>query len=308
MLSARGSRLKKFKKAKSKKGILLKKLLFLGVILAFITYLFIRSYHFYGQDKIVVVSPSADEVIVTTFDRGSRELTSVKIPGDTEVSVARQLGVWRIKSVWQLGVNEGVGGKLLAETVTKNFKFPVIAWTDSQGLGLTEEGLGSFIKAIFYPYDSNLGFGDKVSMALLTLMVRNFDRVEVDLAESSYLKHTRLKDGNEGYIIFGQMPQSLIVVFADNKIAEKGVRIILKNASGDGEVALETAKVFETLGGKVAANIDVSEQDLNCVVTAKVRDFAQNISYLFGCEVVIQEPEGNFDVEVTVGKEFARRF
>ncbi|OGM15345.1 hypothetical protein A2V56_03295 [Candidatus Woesebacteria bacterium RBG_19FT_COMBO_42_9] len=308
MHSARKTRLKDLKVRRQRKfGF--GKLIIFGLFASVAIWLFTSSNHFAGENKLTITSPIGEgDVLVVTFDRKVGEVTSIKIPGDTEVSVAGQLGNWRIKSVWQLGINEGVGGRLLAETVTKNFKFPVNAWTDSQGLGLMEESLAARLKAVFYPYDTNLGLGDKISLALFSLGVRNFDRVEVDLSDSSYLKKTRLKDGNEGYMITSSMPQNLIVVFADSEMAVFGVRIILKNFSGDKTLSNDVAGVLEVLGGKVAASVDEQAEDKDCEVLAKKEIFAQKISRLFDCQIINEDPEGNFDLEVRVGRQFAKRF
>lgn len=308
MSPARRTRLTSLKNEKKVRNRL-RRILFLAGLMGLLVLLFTYSTHFRGQEKLTIVSPTSDgDIQVTTFDRGRGEVTSVRIPADTEVTLARQLGTWRLRSVWQLGVNEDIGGKLLAETVTKNFKFPVYAWTDIQGSALIGTDLISKTKAIFYPYDTNLGFGDKVTLALSSLGIKNSDRLEVDLTETTYLKKTKLKDGNEGYLISGRMPQNLIVVFAEAEMTDDEVIIILKNFSGSKSLSNQVAGVLEVLGGKVAANIDELEDDRDCEVMAKKDVLAQKISSLFNCQILTGLPEGNFDLELRVGQRFAKRF
>src|SRR3989304_8770974 len=257
MRPAQSKRLKRFKKTKTRGHFSLKKLLLLLFVFVVLFILYRRSIHFGALSKLTVVMPDVNgDVIVTTFDKKAEEITRIELPGDTLVTLSRELGEWRLKSVWQLGINEKVGGKLLAETVTKNFKFPIFAWSETGGLGLTQEDLLSKIKAIFYPYDTNLGFGDRLTLAIFSLGVRNANRVEIDLSKTDYLNYTKLKDGVEGYTISGRMPQNLIVVFAEPTMAEKGIRIILKNNSGIKNLSSEVAGVLESLGGKVTANIE----------------------------------------------------
>lgn len=309
MKSARLSRLTRIKRKKHNPKKFNRIFIVIALIIICFYFFINRSTHFSGYETLSVVSPTPlGDVLVTTFKKIDGELISIRIPGDTEVDVAHQLGRWRIKSVWQLGVNEGLGGKLLAETVTKNFKFPSMAWTGEQGRGLFEKNLVSKAKMLFQPYDTNLGFGDRVNLLIYSLGVGNLDRKEIDLEKTSYLTKSRLIDGADGFIITGSIPQNLLVVFADYEIARQGIRIILKNSSGISTSSNEIAKVLEVLGGKVVANIEMQPEGKDCDVLAKDNKIAQKISSLFDCNILSANPEGNYDLELRLGKDFIKRF
>jgi len=309
MPPAHKSRLKRLKNGKRSKRFAYKKLLIFIFFLIIGCIIFLRSIHFRGFEKLSLVTQTREgDIIVTVFDKKAEKITNIKIPGDTEVNVSSQLGTWRLKSVWQLGVHEGKTGSLLASTVIKNFKFPIQAWAETQGMWLIGDDLLNKIKSLVIPYDTNLGIGDKLSLAIFSLTIKNFDRVEINLADSSYLKKTKLKDGSEGYEVTEKLPQNLIVVFADSLMEEKETRIVIRNASGAKVLSSEIAKVLEVLGGKVVANIEETEDDIDCEISTKSDEIAQLISSVINCSLSNNNPEGNFDLEVKIGRKFFERF
>jgi len=309
VLPARRQRFKKYQKTKNRRKINSKIIFVLALLLTFFVLLFFGFSHFRKESKFTLVSREENgDVLVINVDRNISRITIVRIPGDTEVDVAKELGVWRLKSVWQLGINEKIGGQLLAETVIKNFHFPIYAWTDSLGAGLTSDNLTSILKALIIPYDTNLGFGDKVRLAFFSLGLKNLDRGEVDLSQSSYLRETKLKDGERGFEIFGQIPQKLLPVFADPYIAGKGTKIVIINTSGEEYLSQMLGATLGTLGGKVVATFERNETDINCEISGKDSLIEHKINLFLGCKTTKSEPEGNYDLEILIGREFAKRF
>jgi len=308
-LPARRERFNKYKKAKNQKKINVKVILFIVFLLITIFVLLFGFSHFRKESKITIVSrEKSGDVLVINFDRSASKITTVRIPGDTEVEVARQLGAWRLKSVWQLGLNEKIGGRLLATTIIKNFHFPVFAWTDSLGAGLASDSASSILKAVVIPYDTNLGFGDKVRLALFSLGVKNIDRQEINLGKSSYLRETNLKDGERGYEIFGQIPEKLLPVFYDPYLAQKEAKIVIINTSGEARLSSMLGAILRTLGGQVVAIFERNETDINCEISGNDSLIEYKINLLLDCRKSKVEPEGNYDFQIIIGKEFAERF
>lgn len=261
-----------------------------------------------GKDKLtLVINTKSGDVMVSTFDPALGQVTNITIPGTTQVSVSRQLGTWRIKSVWTLGQSEQIEGKLLAETATKNFKFPTAAWADSPALGFSEGNLGLLLQAIFRPYQTNLKIGDKIKLALFSLGVKNTDRVDINLADTSYLAQARLIDGENGYLIQDSAPDSIMAVFSDPAIATGSFRVVIENASSDDSLPDNMGAVLEVLGAKVASVVQQSVAPVDCQVAGNNIQFVRKVAEIYSCSIT-KASDANFDMELRVGEKFAKRF
>jgi len=278
-------------------------ILFLTVGLLGIFLLKTRSW--VGDAKLTLVINSSKEIYVAVFDPVADDITAVKIPGSVEVDVARRLGKIRLASIWQLGIDEKLDGKLLAETVTKNFRIPIVAWADMEALGFINKG--NVIKALYSSYKTNLTFSDKLRLFFFTLGVKEFKRTDLDLSQTSFLKGKKLADGEMGYVVTDVMPQKLIVVASDNLVSRQDLKVILTNASGDSQLSEKVGIIVESLGTKIAAVDNLKEEDFDCVVKGKDIELDKRFALVLDCEVS-KTTSGNFDVEIKFGKKFLQRF
>jgi hypothetical protein len=142
---------------------------FIPLLVILFVYLFLQimSTVWNGRDKVSIVYVEENgDVGVTVLDPKLSEITTLVIPADTQVDVARNYGTFRIKNVWQLGVNEKYKGSLLADTVTQNFLFPVFLW-DERPPHLEKGSVGSTLKFIFLPGQTNISFADRVYIGFL---------------------------------------------------------------------------------------------------------------------------------------------
>jgi len=310
MTPARRKILSRIKRGTAKKNHFgIKKLLAVVVTVSAI-FVFIKTQTRFwnGRDKLSVAISAQDRLVVSTFDPETSEITNVYIPGDTQVDSARQLGTFRVKNIRKLGDNEKIGGVLLSETITKNFKFPVTAWASESALAFSTSEPGQIFKAIVSPFETNLGMGDKLALALFSLRVKNTNRVEIDLTNTAFIKKTKLIDGEEGYIISGQIPQGLAAVFADSHISEEALRVVIKNETGESSDPTAVAQILEVLGAKVASLVKGEMEDYDCQVLGESREITKKVAQILSCEIISGLPEGNFNLEVRLGKGFAERF
>jgi hypothetical protein len=289
------------KKNKSRKfGILFK--IIIPVIIVVVSFAFFKlnTKYWNGEDKAAFVFPdSSGNVRVTVLDPHLSEETTLIIPGDTQVEVARGYGTLRIKNVWQLGINEKVNGALLAQTVTQNFHFPTMLWSAS---GLTDTR-----KFIFSPGKTNISLSDRILMAIFSLKVKSLDKTEIDLGKNQFLKKQNLADGASGYVLSGPVSGRLTVYFSDNNLAEKNMRFGLIDATGKHGVADGVGGILEVLGGKVIS-IDrrAADDTLDCVVLGEDARAVEKISGLFSCKKSGEKTD--FGVEIRLGSKFAKRF
>lgn len=281
-------------------GLLIKVLIPLVLILFVFLYLKINTKYWNGHDKFAFVSEDVSgNVEVTVLDPNLGEETTLIIPGDTEINVARGYGTLRIKNVWQLGVNEKLGGTLLAETLTNSFLFPTNLWSDTD--------LTNVWKFVFSPKATNVPFGDRLLSGLFALRVSGIDKTEIDLAKSQFLVKKVLMDGKPGFVLTGPASSRLTVYFSDNNFANKNLKFSLTDATGVFGVADHVGQVLEVLGGKVV-QVDKKLQDnsLDCETFGQNSDAVNKVSTLFSCKKI--SGKSNFDLEMRIGSKFAKRF
>jgi hypothetical protein len=293
-----------------KRHVSLRKLLLLIILIGIVFFfLGLRGKYWNGKDKLSLgINKSGGEVIVASFDPANGEITTISIPENTQVQVARQLGTWKIGSVWQLGKNEKLGGQLLAETITKNFRFPVFLWADESSSAFTTGNFWPTIKAILNPGKTNVGLGDRVRIGLFSLSVKNTNRININLKETNCLKKTRLVDGEEGYLISGTIPGKITSAFSEEEISSQNLKAIIKDATQKPTIPERVGEIIEVLGIKVGTIKKEEKKDLDCEVLARQDYLRQKIARLFSCIEVKGQPEGNFDLEVRIGEKFAKRY
>lgn len=266
--------------------IILPIILIIAAVIAF----WINTRFWNGKDKVSVVETSSDGgVRILVYDPELSELVNLVIPGDTEVSVARELGTLRLKNVWQLGLNEKIGGKLLTETITKNFLFPVFLFVGPDG-------------------STNIPFGDRFLMWFFEKRTKNLQETEIDLGKSQFVKKTKLSDGEVGYKIPGSVSERLTVYFADNEMSAALSKVYIKDATGAYGVAENVGRVVEVMGGKIVTIEKAESEDSDCVATG---NFAKKITRVFDCKVGKDKFDPDLigvDIELILGSQFAKRF
>jgi hypothetical protein len=244
---------------------------------------------------------------ISVLDPKLSEVTTLIIPADTEVNVARNYGTLRIKNVWQLGINEKLGGRILAETVTQNFLFPVFLWSGESGEAVESPSLANILKFIFLSKNTNIPFGDRLSMGIFTLGVGDIDRSEIDLGKSQFLHKEKLSDGLAGYRLLSFPPERLSIYFSDNEIAPKGPRVYIVDATGKNSVAQKVGQIVEVLGGKiVSVDRKPQPQDSDCQIIGNDSLAVSKIAKLFSCTKTSGKTD--FDIELRLGEQFAKRF
>lgn len=272
--------------------------LFIFLILGFCLWFFVLSAHFWnGSDKIAVtVKTENNDVAVVIFDPKLEEITTLIVPGDTEVNVARNLGVMRLKNVWQLGENEGVSGKLVAETVTNNFRFVSFLWTTVPNGG----------RSLFAPGKTNISFRDRLGMLLFSSKIGNSGRTEIDLGKNQFLQKGKLSDGENGFKISENLLGRLTIYFSDYELAEAGVRAFINDETGEFGVANEFGKILQTLGAKVVSIDKKTLSEKDCIVSGGERAYVKKIASAFSCK---EDMMGDKNViTIDIGSKFAKRF
>jgi len=260
------------------------------------------------EKLILVINRGGLGVAVVSFGPKVKEINSLIIPGETQVDVAGQLGKWKLKSVWQLGLNEKIGGGLLAKTIVKNFGFPVIGWADEPAYGFVGGGPKELFKAVFSSYKTNLTWGDRLKVGFFSLGVAR-DKKEIrNLAETAVLKKVKFIDGEEGYTIAGQVPGAVAADFIISEAFSGHLRARIVDRSEGGQITERVTRVLQTSGLKVTAISKSDGADIACRVFGKERKLVERLSFVFDCEVSSQDSGENFDIVIEVGRKFVEKF
>jgi hypothetical protein len=308
MRSARRRALiEKKKKTGRISGLLVKVVLPIVVIIGFFLFLKLDTKYWNGSDKFIIVYRlDTGDVAVSILDPKLTELATLTIPGDTQVNVARNYGQLRIKNVWQLGINEKIGGKLLAETVTQNFLFPVFLWSDSDAKSLADGSLPGIFRFIIFPKSTNIPFGDRLSAGLFALKLQDMERSTIDLGKNQFLVKQVLTDGQLGFTLGGPISPRLTAYFSDNDLADENLRVVIQDATGVPGVADTVGQIIEVIGGKVISVDKNSADESDCLVVGSDYPVVKKIANIFSCKT--SGGKGETDLEIDLGAVFARRF
>lgn len=282
---------------------------FLAVFLV-LSVVFLQSKFWDDTSRLALVVNAAggEHILLSVFDPEKSEITNIFIPRSTEVSVARALGTWQLGSVWELGKNENLDGRLLSETITYHFNLPVVAWADTPAAGFSGGSLYANARAAFLPYKTNLKTGDKIRIALYSVGVKSFKRRDVYLENTSALAERVLKSGEKGYVFKSRPPGSILILFSDERMSKTGDRVVIKNFSGKPYLSEVVAEVLDVLGGKVTSTTRQDVEDFDCEIVGRQRRVITKVALIFDCEEVNTTPSGSFDLEVRIGKRFGERF
>jgi len=301
----RRARKEKSKVNSWKFSILIKILIPVGIAVSLILYIRFTTKYWDSRSKVSFVFQKANgDVAITVLDPVLSEKTTLVIPSDTQVNVARGYGTLRIKNVWKLGINEKLNGSLLAQTVTNSFLFPTFLWS--------EQDMSELWRFVFVPRLTNIPFGDRLSMALFSMRVKGIDTTEIDLGKNQFLKKQILTDGVQGFVMNGPISGRLSVYFSDNNFSDiavsgKTLKFGLVDLTGTYGVANSVGSILEVLGGKVVSVDRRTENtDLDCKVYGKNSDAVRISSFLFNC--VKTGGTSDLDLIMEMGVKFAKRF
>ena len=164
---------RRHKKSRSRRRTHFPKWILLVFTLLFLLILVFAHTKYWGKSlSLVVASPANNGVDVYVFNQARGEMYIISIPADTQVEVAHDLGVWKVGSVWQLGINEKLGGRLLSDTLIKNFLFPVGVWAGNDFSKIINGNFVEILKTIIFSKRTNLGVGDRVRIAYFSHKIK----------------------------------------------------------------------------------------------------------------------------------------
>jgi hypothetical protein len=233
-----------------------------------------------NKSKLPILSKVGEDISVEILDPVNLTISTLIIPGTTEVEAANQLGTWKLKNIEKLGIDKNLSSDFLKNTVIKSLKFPVID-------------------------NNSLSFIDKIKIKLFTFSVVNTSKSTLNLKDTNYLLRSPLADGTLGYKVNNDMPGNIESFFSENF---SNLNTLINNQTGVNSEGVMVGKVLEVMGINVASIENQEIQNFNCKVIGKNQSVVYKISLIFNCEVLLKDPSNNFDIEVDLGKNFKSRF
>ena len=278
-------------------------LLIFGIFL----FVYLRTVYWNGRDKLAFAfRMNGGDVGVTVADPKLVEITTLVIPGDTQVDVAKNYGTLRVKNVWQLSQNEKLKGRLLPETITQNFLFPTFLWADVSGISISNSSLLGIAKFIFASNATNIPLGDRLNLGIFALKVQGPGRTEINLGQSQFLRKQKLNDGESGYVLNGQPSSRLTVYFSDNILSVSGTKVNIVDATGTPDVANKVGQIVEVMGVKVVSVEKKAPAVFDCEIVGADPKIVKKVLNLFSC--TRGDRASGFDMEIRLGQNFAKRF
>lgn len=277
--------------------------LVLGALAFVIGYMIFGPHIWDGTSRlsIAIQKKDSEDVIVATYDPQAGSVTTIKIPGNTEVNASKNLGIWKLSTISKLGENEKInGGKFLAATITKSFRFPIEGWAE-------EEILDSGFSGIFKSTRTNLYLKDKIALALFSLNVKSTGRINLDLSNTDYLTEAKLSDGSNGFEIAQNIPVKISSIFTDTNISKRNVNVVIIDRIPSDFITSRVGEIIEVLGGKIATIEKLPPDSTDCLVKGK-DDAVGKIARLFDCKISKETLLEKEDVEIIFGQNFKKRF
>lgn len=117
------------------------------------------SFRVLTLDKFIYVNRiEGGDAEIVVIDSKSSVNTKFKIDKDIQFQSARGYGEYKLSSLWQLGDREGLGGKLVAESVVKNMYLPVYLWKNEKDSNLSffQKIKAYFVGSNSSNYEANL--------------------------------------------------------------------------------------------------------------------------------------------------------
>ncbi len=289
----------------------------------------VRSSKLPPNSRITLVFRTSP-VIVTSFDPDG-QLTILSIPEKTYVEVPYGFGSYRLGAVWDLGEQEKMGGKLLAETMQELIGLPIEGWIGGkQGTGNIEQGQETVLNAknnltswgIFLRpgrileslknLKTNLTVMD---LAKIWLRAKNtrFDKIFfLDLEKTSALSPLVLADGSEAKTLdLSLLDIATAGLFKESKVVNERILIEVLNGADKPGLASRVARLITNIGGKIV-NVGTSQEKVDrCQIKGEgqfVESFtASELSRVFNCELKTGKPDSRADLQLIIGEDYWRK-
>ena len=283
--------MRRYKRIKNKKSreLKIKKIrgftyLFLILLILIIAFVLIKIT---SLKKFIYVNNVDSNAEITVVDPQKLKIIKILIPENTQINSSRGFGVYKISSLWKLGEKEGLKGKLVTESVRRDFLIPLYLWKDGD--------------------KTNLNFWQRIKIYLLDKGFSNYYVNNINLIDNRVLKLKKFTDGTDGYIISSKIPESILINFVEDYMTETVSKIEIEDLTGNSMTVENISKILGVMGGKIISYSKGFDKDFDCEVIGKDKILVGVVSKNFDCKVSI-DTKLSVDLKIRLGGRFVDRF
>lgn len=220
-----------------------------------------KRYIWNGEFNINLLIRS-NNISVLSYNPKQEKIVLINIPDETFLEVPFGLGLWQLRSVYELGQSQKrIGGdKLLISTLTSFLAIPIDGFLDFSSLQPQRnaaELLDILKKNPFSGFNflsalrTDLTVWELIKLKLSIGAVR-FDKVkELSLVELGVLDRGNLPDGTPVWKADPVKLDSVLADLADPAISSEHKTIAVLNATDHPQLAQKAARLITNLGGNV---------------------------------------------------------
>lgn len=264
--------------------------------------------------------------VIVSYKGATGEIAIIPMPDNLEVVGSYEVGRWKAKSLYELGKQKEIGGRLLSASFQNAFGIPIDGWFDKRGLewlgfddvSLVREEksypvfLPKNIISSFWPgQDTNLTLFDTTRIALAFSTSPMGSRRVILPERIGVVEEMHLASGEEGWVPAQDIPSRFLTEFSDAGVVEERIGVGIINASGTLRLGKRVARLVESLGAPVVWVKTEGELKERCIVrvsknSAKTKTQSRLVHF-FSCEERLVE-ELSTPIELMLGEEIAPEY
>ncbi len=276
-----------------------------------------KSFRWDGSNNINVVIKGV-LVSLVGFNPVSKKITVIKIPNQTYLDVPGGFGKWQIRSVYDLGQSNKIGGgELLERTLTSFFGVPVEGFIQLKG-DFAEKEAEDFIywirqnpMNIFFALkdtNSDLSLLEMTRLNLKLFQVR-FDKVNsINLEALLILNKSSLPDQTEVLIGDPVRIDSISQTLVDENVLKEHKTVAVFNATDHALIAQKAARIITNLGGNVIQISNTSLKQDKTRIWGEKSQTLKRLTQIFSCcdkiEPQLEGISSRAQINVILGEDF----
>jgi hypothetical protein len=272
-----------------------------------------------------IVAVLGDPLEVSMFDPSSNHWTTLEMSSETHVSGVQGLGDYRLDALWDVAATQSSPSAVVMETLTHEFGIPITRYIAHKGnvwqkRTNTENSVlfdifsvwhfGSFLG---HRYETNIPIAEFIGISRKILGLSPESVTRFRLTNGNGLTKKQAPDGSE-YIQFDQrqFDQMTGDAYEDRAIRQEGFRVAVFNTTKKAFLGSEAARILSRLGTNVVLvgneKSPVDQCHMSGTKTMLSSYTASVISSLFHCMGEVSSEEGQADLIVRLGTEYAAKF
>lgn len=300
----------------------MRRTLVLVLVLALLVILVWNIYRDTGTPLTQVnVVIDGDPVILASWQREKDQLVVVTIPASFATQAVHGLGIYPIRSLWQLGTIAGSTGLILSQSLEELFALP-IPWyigeipgnSSTKGLGRVEKvfSFQTLVAIVSGRVKTNLPIIKFIDLTWWRMVARSNRTIEIPLGASVVTGEPQ-PDGTLLWLVSTEaVDTALGDTFEEASIRGEKLTVAVYNTTTTPGLAERAARIIDRIGGNVVRIGNEEATIEQCQIRANgdhVNGAASRIlASIFTCDRVIGEGDSYADVIVKLGRGYESRF